>query len=459
MERLPELCLPHAQRTVRSGHIVGLLGHALGGRPAQRLARRLGVMAGRDILLRNVKKAARQPEPLAPVRILGVDDLAWRKGHSYGTILVDLERRCVIDVLPDRSADSFAQWLTEHPEVTVVSRDRHGLYAEGTQRGAPQAVQVADRFHLLQNLVEAVEAQLAPMLDTLLIPAVANPPVDVADISATASVIAPVVERQSTPQAQRAVVRAWFEQVMTLHRQGRNNQQIMRATGVGRCRVETWIRLGYLPDRNRMEPRPCMSAAFKDYLAQRWNQGCRKGKDLLKELREQGYKGCYSALAELLSPWRTIPPAPSSSHTVVTTPAAVPSRRLAPQVAAALLAKHPGEFTGKQAQTVATLKGNNPQIGQLRRFILRFRGLLRGSSKAKLQQWMKDVENSGLRRLERFVQVLRRDEAAVENAVTMPWSNGQVEGQVNKLKTLNRQMYGRGSTELLRARMLPVPAS
>ena len=108
---------------------------------------------------------------------------------------------------------------------------------------------------------------------------------------------------------------------------------------------------------------------------------------------------------------------------------------------------------------MATLKGNNPQIGQLRRFILRFRGLLRGSSKAKLQQWMKDVENSGLRRLERFVQVLRRDEAAVENAVTMPWSNGQVEGQVNKLKTLKRQMYRRGSTELLRARLLPVPAS
>ena len=123
-----------------------------------------------------------------------------------------------------------------------------------------------------------------------------------------------------------------------------------------------------------------------------------------------------------------------------------------------LLAKHPGEFTGHQAKTVATLKGNDPQIGTLRRFLLRFRGLLRGSSKAKLQQWMKDVENSGLGRLERFVQFLRRDEAAVENAVTMPRSNGQVEGQVNKLKALKRQMYGRGSTELLRARLLPVPA-
>jgi len=115
VERLPELCRPHAQRTVRSSHIVGLLGHALGGRPAQRLAKRLGVVASRDTLLRHVKKATGRTTPTAPVRILGVDDWAWRKGHSYGTILVDLERRCVIDVLPDRSADSFADWLTEHP--------------------------------------------------------------------------------------------------------------------------------------------------------------------------------------------------------------------------------------------------------------------------------------------------------------------------------------------------------
>jgi len=216
----------------------------------------------------------------------------------------------------------------------------------------------------------------------------------------------------------------------------------MRATGVGRRWVETWTRLGYLPERHRMEPRPGMPAAFRDYLAQRWNQGYRRVKDLLKEVREQGYIRCYSALAELLSPWRTIPPVPSPTHTVVTTPAAPPSRRLPPQVAAGLLAKHPGEFTGLQAQTVATLKGNNPQIDAFRRFLLRFRGLLRGSSKAKLQQWMKDVEDSGFTRLERFVQVLRRDGRAVENAVTMPWSNGQVEGQINKLKTLKRRCTG-----------------
>jgi len=365
----------------------------------------------------------------------------------------------VIDLLPDRSADSFTDWLKERPEVTVVSRDRHGIYAEGARRGAPQAAQVADRFHLLQNLVEAVEAQLTPMLDALLIPVSESPAGEETDIAASDSVVVPTIARQPAQQAQRNVVRAWFEQVMTLHRHGRNNQQIMRATGVGRRRVETWTRLGYLPERRRMEPKPGMPAAFREYLARRWNQGCRKVRDLMKEIQEQGYVGCFSALAELLSPWRAVPAAAPSTPATVTPPVTRNFRRLAPQVAAALLAKHPGEFTEQQAQTVATLKENSPQIGALRRFLLRFRGLLRGSSKAKLQQWMKDVENSGFTRLKRFVQVLRRDERAVENAVTMPWSNGQVEGQVNKLKALKRQMYGRGSTELLRARILPAPAS
>lgn len=152
VERLPDLCNTHAQRTTRASQIVALLAHALGGRPAQQLAGRLGVAAGRDTLLRHVKRAALQNSPTAPVPILGVDGWAWRKGQRFGTILVDLERRRVVDLLPDRSADSLATWLRAHPEVTVISRDRQGLYAEGARRGAPQAVQVADRFHLLQNL-------------------------------------------------------------------------------------------------------------------------------------------------------------------------------------------------------------------------------------------------------------------------------------------------------------------
>lgn len=278
------------------------------------------MFVSRDTLLRQVKQAAVRAPPADPVRVLGVDDWAWRKGQSYGTILVDLERRCVIDVLPDRSADSFANWLTTRPEVKVVSRDRQGLYADGSRRGAPQAVQVADRFHLLQNLIEAVEKQLTPMLNAMIIPGAMGPLASgVAEQPSAAGAVLPVL-RESVPEAQRAVVRAWFEQVMTLHRQGRNNQQIMRATGVGRRRVETWTRLGHLPERNRVAPRVGMPESFRGYLSQRWTQGCRSAKDLLKEVRKQGYVGCYSGLADLLSSWRSSRTVSPSTTAVVSTP-------------------------------------------------------------------------------------------------------------------------------------------
>jgi len=121
---------------------------------------RLGMPLGYVTILRHVKRCARFQIDPAVIRVAGVDDWAWRKGTTYGTVIVDLERRQVVDLLPDRSAVSTAKWLKAHPEIEIVSRDRAGLYAAGAREGAPQARQVADRFHLLQNFREAVERQL-----------------------------------------------------------------------------------------------------------------------------------------------------------------------------------------------------------------------------------------------------------------------------------------------------------
>ena len=160
-EPLSKVCAPYAQQTKRSGEIIAAVGRALGGRPGQRLMRRLGIQVSADTLIRQVKRAARLPALPQLIRVLGVDDWAWCKGQTFGTILVDLERRQVVDLLPTRSADSLGKWLAQHPEVTTVSRDRQGVYAEGARRGAPEAVQVADRFHLVLNLTQAVERELA----------------------------------------------------------------------------------------------------------------------------------------------------------------------------------------------------------------------------------------------------------------------------------------------------------
>jgi hypothetical protein len=138
-----------------------LIGHAAGGRPAERLMTRLGLPQSDDTILRQLKRHQAERREATPVRVAGIDDWSWRKGCSYGTIVVDLERREVVDVLADRSAASTAEWLRGHPEVEVVSRDRAGLYADGACQGAPEARQVADRFHLLQNLRQTIEQQLS----------------------------------------------------------------------------------------------------------------------------------------------------------------------------------------------------------------------------------------------------------------------------------------------------------
>jgi transposase len=160
-DRLPAVAQPYARRTGRIAELARLVTHIAGGRPAWRLMARLGMPQSKDTLLRALKRGMRDQADAAPVRVVGIDDWSWRKGTTYGTIMVDVERREVLDILQDRSAESTSNWLRRHPSVEMVSRDRCGLYARGAARGAPQARQVADRFHLLQNLRQAIEQQLS----------------------------------------------------------------------------------------------------------------------------------------------------------------------------------------------------------------------------------------------------------------------------------------------------------
>ena len=168
-ERVPELALPWARRSNRLSDVVRLIGHGMGGRPGERLLSRLGMPVSDDTILRAVKRLDLDPSAV-PVRVVGVDDWTWKKGQTCGTILVDLERRAVVDLLPERSAESLAGWLAQHPEIEFISRDRQGLYAEGARSGAPHAQQVADRFHLALNLSAAVEQELASHRSFLSLP-------------------------------------------------------------------------------------------------------------------------------------------------------------------------------------------------------------------------------------------------------------------------------------------------
>ncbi len=163
VERIPSTAQPHRRTTIRLSEALRRFGYVLGGRASARLAGRIGMQVGTDAILRRVK----EPHPQSgapPTRVLGVDEWAWRKRGRYGTILMDLEQRRVVDLLPVRSAESFAGWLRAHPGIELIARDRSLLYREGGRRGAPTAGQVHDRFHLIKNCAAGRPASSATVL-------------------------------------------------------------------------------------------------------------------------------------------------------------------------------------------------------------------------------------------------------------------------------------------------------
>jgi transposase len=470
-ERLPYLASPYARRTARLAGIVRLVGHAAGGRPAERLMRRLGMPVDRTTILRMVKRSDQTQADPSFVRVAGIDDWAWKKGMSYGTVIVDLERHQVVDLLADRSSVSTAEWLLKHPEVEVVCRDRAGLYADGARQGAPQARQVADRFHLLQNFRETVERQLgrfeAPIRGTA---ALARPDADGAErpgVLNSRGCSEAAEQQESTRRGRNAATRqALFDHIRALFEAGGTVREIALELGLGRRRVERWVRLVAVPERNTMAPKVCTPAYFGALLARRWAEGITTVRLLLAEIRQHGYTGSYGHLARFLAPRlnaatpldRVWAETNHEAQAPLRLPALDPmtGRQISPLSAAALCVKPRGQMTDRQIVNVDALKAASAEFTTMRQLAMRFRGLLRGGTVEKLDAWLGDARQCGIFGMQRFARTLRQDIGAVRNAMLEPWSNGQAEGQINRLKTLKRAMYGRAGIDLLRARMMPL---
>jgi len=427
---MPAVVAPFAQRTRRVTDLVRLIGHSAGGRPAERLMQRFGISVSDDTILRHLKQAVKDCGAQPPPRVIGIDDWAWRKGQSYGTILVDLERGTVLDVLEARSASSAAAWLDQHPSVQIVSRDRCGLYAEAVRRGAPQARQVADRFHLIQNLREAIEKQLSHFKQSVQVP----PSTTFGPTTLNVDAIPATGDQQRLARQARWVRRQqMFAQVKSLQEAGHTAADIVREMGLSRKRVDKWIRLRVLPLRRSMAPKPCSPAFYEDYLARQWADGNRNGRRLFTEIKGLGYTGCFSYLARFLSPWRRqgqpIPHAETRTReAAVAAPGAISRPTMSPLVAAALCIRPRSLLTARQAQEVDTLKRLSPVFAQMRRFAMRFRGVLRSGTVKKLDRWIKDARRSGIDAINRFARRLARDIEAVRCAVTTPWSKGPDRG-------------------------------
>lgn len=290
-ERLPALAPPHARRTRRLSAALTRVGAALGGEAAARLLLTLGFKSSADTLLRLVHHAEVDPAP-AP-RVVGVDDWAIRRGHTYGTILVDLERRAPIDLLPDRTADTLARWLKERRGIALVARDRAETYAQGIQEGAPHAVQVADRWHLLKNLGEVLERLLqrhrgalerAATLASTTTAASAfassapSPHADGAavvhdsaeDAGASSSPAEPPRAATSRTKRQRL-----YEQVHALHAQGFSINATSQRAGLSRQTVRKYLRADRCPERAQRRTKIGTWTKHDSFLRTRWNEGCR----------------------------------------------------------------------------------------------------------------------------------------------------------------------------------------
>src|SRR5215831_9697856 len=446
-ERLPNVARVYARQTDRACEIIRIVGYVAGGLPGERLLARLAIVVSDDTVLRHLKRPT--PEGTVPVRNLGVDDWAWRKGQDYGTILVNLDLHRVIDLLPDRSSESFSDWLKNHPEVVTIARDRCGLYAEGATLGAPAAEQVADRFHLLLNLSSAVERVLEERSRDLILPPVEEVSTATTEATAPVPVETPTESKSAPPtlqqqRRQRRLER--YQQVIELHSQGCSQKAISQQLGIERKTIRRWLRAGQFPERKPPHRRPPKVSEFGVYLEQRWREGCHNASRLYSEIREKGYTGKRALVARFVSGWR-----------ITGKPASVRApERIAPRHAAILVTRPPDKMSDDQRQLFERIANQCPEVIGLRRLALNFRDALKADESSQMRQWIENVKRSEFGRLVRFAYGLQKDISAVAAAVDTPWSSGQVEGQINRLKMIKRQMFGRAGFELLRARVLPL---
>ena len=475
-ERLPNTAASYARRTARAASALEAIGLALGGRAGARLAEALGLAgAPSEILsiLSATHAAADESDERraegrdgiddrakAALRVLGVDDWAWRKGQRYGTILVDLEQHQVIDLLPDREPDTLVAWLCAHRGAEFISRDRAGGYADAARRGAPEAIQIADRFHLLRNLTDAAQQALerhhaevrSVDLDVQRpVSALAKRGGPVSRRGDTESPDLPVAEQRKL--ARRARRRSRYDEMIALRVGGASVAEIHRSLGLSRKTIMRWMRAGAFPERQPSVGWQTSLTPHAEYLNERWQGGCHNVTQLWRELHnERGFHGGLTTVLEWARFHLREPPhgatIPVASCASTSRPA---TARPSAHRAAWLLTAPSERLKLPELRYVEAVCAASSELAAVHSLAMEFRRMLDMHDPNALVPWLGSAESSELGSL---AAGLRRDKDAVLAAILFRWSNGLVEGQVNRLKLIKRTMYGRAGFALLRRRVL-----
>ena len=438
-EPLPGTVSRYARRSDRASDALSWVTLALGGRAGTRLAHKLGLLASRTTLLHELRRRVPSSAPASP-RVLGIDEWAWKKGHRYGTMLCDLEQGRVLDLLPTRDSETVAAWLRQHPSVQVVSRDRASAFADAIRKGAPNAVQVADRWHLLNNLVDTLLRSLElhrgavrEVRDRLEAPSRSQ-------LVRSFDPEHPQMLASQSAQQKRKARLELYQQMTELIARGKSQSEAAASVGISLRTVQRWITTGVFPERKH-RVFPSQVDAFGPYIEKRFTEGCANASQLWREIRQQGFRGNGSSV------WHWLRRRFGHLRTSGTTP---PVRRRPPlcleHVAWLMLKADP-----RRHRYLKELYRTSPELEALGRTARGFFEMIRNRDAVAWPQWLEAAAHSPLAS---FARRLERDRNAVDAALRLPWSNGMVEGQIHRLKLIKRQMYGRAGFDLLRLRVL-----
>ncbi len=447
-ERMPQFVEPWARMTIRHCQALQSIGLATCGKGGARLAARLGMQTTRQTILRRIMDL---PDGSAgSVVYVGIDDFAFRRGYRFGTILVNLESHRVVDLLPDRRAETAARWIRQQPDVMVVSRDRGGEYASAASEGAPQAVQCADRFHVVKNLTEAVQVLLARCQAEILTSLKTEE-------SPQDQPCQPVIsiEEWRPPEpahvekvrlARRAGRYARYQQVVELYKQGMPTREIAGQLGMSDRTLRDWLKRGAFPEAKRRRKRQSSFDAFAPYVLKRWQSGERNGLAIFREIKAQGYPGTERSVYRYLKTLK------QTEVRASVNPARI--RTYSANTAGWLFVHDPATLDEGEREDLATFCQASTTLKRAYRLIQEFLTMVHKREGHRLDAWLATIAESDLPELQSFASGVEKDKAAVKAGLTWSINNGMVEGHVTKLKLIKRQMYGKAGFALLRQRVL-----
>lgn len=377
---------------------------------------------------------------------------------------VDLERSRPIALLKDRESETLAKWLKEHPGIQIVSRDRSKAYEKGILQGAPSAIQVADRFHLLQNLAETLDQIFCTHAKTLKAVEIAHSRAVIAQRLEDEIAVVLISPLPKEPKEQRKATNrrtkrlAIYEQIQALRSQGLSGRAIAESIGIGRTTVFRYLRHITFPERQgRSDRGRSLLDAYKDYILEHWNSGCHDTKGLFEQIQQFGYAGSYDTVARYTRRLRFSQGIPLRKRLVKQPLPFIsePSKRIFTPGRARNLVLRRSQSIGIEDKGLTNrLKASHPELNEAIKLAQDFACLVRQRQPQLFDNWLEKARNSSLSLFRRFAAGLESDYKAVKAGITLETSNGPVEGHINRLKMLKRQMYGRAGLDLLTRRFL-----